>query len=96
VPNVPIDVLLVKSIPITVSLVLLTELEFTIAHVLLVCMKMNKNNVNLVHLIVLLVLMLILVSLVQLTLTDLHLLNVHVSLDIMKLKVFVMLVTSDV
>jgi hypothetical protein len=52
VPNVLTDVLLVKVICIIVSLVLLTEQESTIVHVLLVCMKMKLNNANHVQIIV--------------------------------------------
>jgi hypothetical protein len=55
VHNVPIDVLLVLKMLITVLLVLLTELDSMIVHVLPVCMKMMKNNDKHVHLIVKLV-----------------------------------------
>jgi hypothetical protein len=94
--NVPTDVLLVKVIKIIVSLVLLTDQESMIVHVLLVCMKMKTNNAKIVQIIVKLVLMKILVKPVLSTLTEIHQVNVHVFLDISNLKEFVMLVTGDV
>jgi len=68
--NVPTDVLLVQVLLISVLLVLLTDMDLMIAHVLKVCMKMNKNNVNIVQIIVKLVFLMISVSLVELKTTE--------------------------
>jgi hypothetical protein len=96
--NVDIDVKLVLDLLTIVTLVQFIELWMltTIVSVLLVDLKMMKVNVYHVHLIVLNVLMLKLVLLAQKELSEIHHPNVHVFLDIMKLKTIVMLVTSDV